>query len=95
MSQLQLETNITAKFISLSPLSPQEQISLDALNIHAYEITERLQPVLRLLVAEMLDIKREQFTTTKEEYYAGSQQTDLSSNDGTDSGVTVREDTKL
>jgi hypothetical protein len=57
-----LETNLTAKFISIHPLSPTEQASLDALNEHAREITDRLQAAFRLLITEMLDLKRGQFT---------------------------------
>lgn len=53
-----LETNLTARFTSRVPLSPSEQESLDALNFHAEEITQRLQGIFRNLVTEMLDLKR-------------------------------------
>ena len=57
-SNIALETNLSARFISKVNLSPEEQASLDALNFHAEEITQRLQSVFRTLVTEMLDLKR-------------------------------------
>lgn len=58
-NQLELRTELTAKFISPVPCAtPEEQMSLDALNHHAEEIAERLQTAFRLLITEMLDVKR-------------------------------------
>jgi len=61
MAELLLETNLTAVFTASGELSPEEQASLEALNFHAAEISHRLQPVIRLLVTEMLDLKRAQY----------------------------------
>lgn len=57
-----LETNIIAKFTSDAPITPEQQASLDALNAHAEEVTERLQSAVRVLITEMLDLKRAQYT---------------------------------
>lgn len=63
--QIQLETCISARFIPmLPPATPAEQASIDAMNHHAAEITERLQETFRLLVIEMMDIKREAYAVT-------------------------------
>ncbi|MCK5663411.1 MAG: hypothetical protein KAI17_07985 [Thiotrichaceae bacterium] len=67
---MQLETKLSAKFITDNPCTPEEQISLDALNMHTEEIAEKLQSTFRLLIIEMLEIKRANFT--KEKINAGS-----------------------
>lgn len=58
---MNLETNLSAKFIATGLRTAAEIKSMDSLNKHAEEITERLQQVFRLLIVEMLDIKRQQF----------------------------------
>lgn len=77
--KLDFETNISARFHSKTQLDPQQQASLDALNVHVQEIAGRLQTTVRLLITEMLYIKRAQFT--KEENHEGSHQANLSSYD--------------
>ena len=66
MKNLQMRTTITCQFIPMAPPTPEEQVSLDALNHHAEDCAERMQTAVQLLIAEMLDIKREQFSTPKE-----------------------------
>jgi len=71
---MNLETKISAKFVTQMPPSPAEQQSLDALNQHAEEICESLQPVFQKLVIEMLELKRRCFTVPGEgEENAGPQ----------------------
>lgn len=56
---MQLRTEVHAKFVTLQPLdNPQQQASLDALNQHAEDICQILQPIFSRLVIEMLELKR-------------------------------------
>lgn len=61
INQLSLRTDIHAKFEYLTPPTPEEQISVDALNGHAEEICESLQPIFNSLVINMLELKRGHF----------------------------------
>jgi hypothetical protein len=67
-NNIAMETVLTARFVPrVAPESPEEQASIDALNMHAEEIAEKLQPVFRDLVLSMLELKRPHFTTPKVE----------------------------
>lgn len=81
--KLGLETKLTARFVSMVPLSPAGQAALDAMNVHAEECANRLQAAFRLLVTEMLDIKHD-FYAKEAKQHAGSVKTDIPPNDGTD-----------
>lgn len=78
---MQLETKISAQFFveKGQPVSKEYQASLDALNHHAEEICETLQPIFQTLIIHMLELKREKYATGGEEN-AGSQQTEIPSN---------------
>lgn len=64
-----LQTELIARFIVTDaegkPLPDQSQV--EALNIHAEAIAERLQPVFRTLVIDMLDLIKPMYTTSQEE----------------------------
>jgi hypothetical protein len=60
--EMQLRTEIVAKFVTDVPPSPEEQVSLDALNKHVEDICESLQPTFTNLIIEMLELKRQTFT---------------------------------
>lgn len=63
VNQLQFSTEVRAKFESLYRIEvPEAQASLDALNKHAEEICEALQPVFRSLIITMLELKRQTHT---------------------------------
>ena len=60
---LALETQLTARFVSsVACNTPEEQQSLDTLNHAVEDVTERLQGTFRLLIIEMLTLKREALT---------------------------------
>lgn len=62
-SPLHLQTKISAEFVTqVPPESVAEQVSLDALNMHAEDICESLQPIFRQLIIEMLELKRKTFS---------------------------------
>jgi hypothetical protein len=62
INEMQMETNLSVKFIYAATPTKEEQASLDALNIHADDIAESLQTVFRALVIEMLSLKRKTHT---------------------------------
>ena len=63
INQLQLRTEVHAKFESLYRIEvPEAQASLDALNKHAEDICESLQPIFRSLIITMLELKRQTHT---------------------------------
>jgi hypothetical protein len=82
MPKLALETKLTARFVSMTPLTPAGQASLNAMNIHAEECAQRLQAAFRLLITEMLDMKHDFYA--QEAQYAGFVKTDVPPNDRTD-----------
>ena len=55
---LTLRTEIHAKFEYRDAPTPEEQVSVDALNMHAEEICETLQPIFNSLVINLLELKR-------------------------------------
>ncbi|RLB93542.1 MAG: hypothetical protein DRH26_03605 [Deltaproteobacteria bacterium] len=61
---MELRTEISAKFITITPGTPEEQASLAALNMHTEAITQSLQGVFKTLIIEMLELKRQNFTET-------------------------------
>lgn len=77
---MQLETKITVRFLSDVPCTTvEEQVFMDSLNAHAGEIAESLQGAMRLLVIEMLGMKRKTFN--KEAVNARPKHTEISPND--------------
>lgn len=60
---LQLQTEISAKFVEDGQLTPERQASLDALNINTEEVCNTLQPIFQQLIIEMLELKRQAFAT--------------------------------
>lgn len=60
---INLRTGISAEFVTMLPPDPEGQVFLDALNKHAEDICESLQPIFQNLVIQMLALKREKFTT--------------------------------
>lgn len=61
-NEMQLKTEIKAKFFYLiEPTSLEQQQSLDALNKHAEDIAEALQPIFQNLVIQMLELKRQTY----------------------------------
>jgi hypothetical protein len=78
LETIQLETNLSAKFIPMIQPNNSEQIILDELNTHAEQCAEILQSVFRKLVIEMLELKRSSLQGGE---HAGSNQTDIPSND--------------
>lgn len=76
--EMHLETKISARFVTaLPPASVEEAKSLLALNYHAEQICETLQPIFQKLVIDMLELKRAQFTAGGTN--ATARQTDLPS----------------
>lgn len=59
---MHLETKISAVFVTMGQPDHHQQASLDALNKHAEDICETLQPVFQRLIIEMLELKRQNFT---------------------------------
>ena len=57
-NKMDLKTTINAEFIYAVQPSPAEQASLDALNGHAEEICEILQPIFYQTFVQMLNLKR-------------------------------------
>lgn len=94
---MQLRTEIHAKFMTMQPPSPQQQVIMDRLNAAAEQVCEVLQPVFRLLVIEMLQMKRDALLNTgvppkKQnigDSHARLNSTVLPSNGGTDSSHSV------
>jgi len=60
-NEMQLKTKIEAKFEYMMQPTIEQQTSLDALNKHAEEIAESLQPVFQNLIIQMLELKREAY----------------------------------
>ena len=60
---IQLQTEISAKFVEDGQLTSERQTSLDALNINAEEVCNTLQPIFQQLIIEMLELKRQAFAT--------------------------------
>jgi hypothetical protein len=57
-----LETKLVARFINPNDdISAEEIISLNALNTHTEAVAEQLQTAFRLLIVEMLELKRHQY----------------------------------
>lgn len=57
-----LRTKVNASFEYAGAADPATQASLDALNKHAEDICESLQPVFRSLIITMLELKRQTHT---------------------------------
>ena len=66
---MELETTITAKFI-MKDATPEMQRNIDAMNTHAEDCANRLQNTFRGLIVEMMDMKRQQFSTPREDVEA-------------------------
>lgn len=65
-SKLQLESKVSAVFSHSGNPTDQEASSINALNKHAEDICEDLQPVFKTLIVQMLELKREHFATSGE-----------------------------
>lgn len=59
---MSLETKISAQFFTSQELTTEQQESMMALNKHAEDICETLQPIFQRLIVEMLELKRQTFT---------------------------------
>jgi len=59
---LQLRTEIRAKFATQQEPDPATAANIAILNQHVDAVCESLQPVFRLLIIEMLELKRKTHT---------------------------------